>query len=110
MKTIEYFPLYLKDIREFKIISNLEDEEIEKIKKQVEKLLQEAVVVTAESYGLQRYEKIYNINNTSDDVVVRRFNIISKINNRAPFTLKWLDNKLKQLVRRKQLHNKYRLC
>lgn len=98
MKTIEYMPNFLQNVREFKIMSNLEDEELEKLKLQIDNILKEVIVNTSEDYGLQRYEKIYNINVVSDDIDVRRFNIISKINNNAPFTYRWLDNKLKQLV------------
>lgn len=98
MKIIEYIPNFLQNVREFKIISNLEDEELENIRLQIDKILKEVIVNTSESYGLERYEKIYNINNPSEDIVIRRFNIISKINNKAPFTIKWLDNKLKQLA------------
>ena len=98
MQIIKYMPDFLKDVREFKIISNLEDEELEKLKMQIDNILKEIIVNTSKDYGLKRYEKIYNINVISDDIDVRRFNIISKINNKAPFTYKWLDNKLKQLV------------
>ncbi len=98
MKIIEYIPDFLKNIREFKIISNLEDKELENIKLQIDNILKEIIVNTSENYGLQRYEKIYNINDISNDIEIRRFNIISKINNKIPFTYKWLDNKLKQLV------------
>ncbi len=98
MKIIEYIPFFLQKVREFKIISNLEDEELENIRLQIDKILKEVIIETSEGYGLERYEKIYNINTTNEDIDIRRFNIISKINNKAPFTLKWLDNKLKQLV------------
>lgn len=98
MKLIEYMPNFLQNVREFNIISSLEDEELEKLKLQVDNILKEVIVNTSEGYGLQRYEKIYNINVVSADIDVRRFNIISKINNKVPFTYKWLDNKLKQLV------------
>lgn len=98
MKLIDYMPNFLQDVREFNIISSLEDDELEKLKLHIDNILKEIVVNTSEDYGLQRYEKIYNIDVVSADIDVRRFNIISKINNKAPFTYKWLDNKLKQLV------------
>lgn len=98
MKLIEYLPEFLQEIREFKELFNAADVELEKLLEAVNSIEKEAIVDTAESYGLDRYEKIYNIKKTSDDVDVRRFNILSKINNRVPFTLKWLDNKLKQLA------------
>ena len=98
MKIIEYVPNFLQEVREFKILSNIEDEELEKLKLQIDNILKEVIVNTSEDYGLKRYEKIYNIKVISDDMDIRRFNIISKMNNKIPFTYKWLDNKLKQLV------------
>lgn len=98
MKLIEYMPQHLKNIREFQEIFKSEDEQLEYMNNLIAKMLTEIIVKTATSYGLERYEKIYNIKNISDDIDVRRFNILSKINNKVPFTLKWLDNKLKQLV------------
>lgn len=98
MQLIKYLPEFLQEIREFKELFAAEDIELEKLQKAVDSIEKEVIVNTAESYGLDRYEKIYNIKKTSDDVDVRRFNILSKINNRVPFTLKWLDNKFKQLA------------
>ena len=65
MKLIEYFPSFLQDIREFKIISNIEDVELKKIQDRIEEILKEVVVATAETYGLDKYEKIYNIEKTN---------------------------------------------
>lgn len=98
MKIIEYMPNFLQDVREFKIISELEDEELNRLKLQIDNILREVIVDTSEDYGLKRYERIYNINVVSDDIDIRRFNVIAKMNNKAPFTYKWLEHKLKQLV------------
>lgn len=98
MKIIKYIPNFLHNVREFNNICNVEDEELEKLKLRIDNILKEVIVNTSEGYGLQRYEKIYNINVISNNIDVRRFNIMSKINNKIPFTYRWLDSKLKQLV------------
>lgn len=98
MKLIEYLPNFMQEITEFEELFKTEDEELEKLKSQIDNILKEVIVNTSDDYGLKRYEKIYNIDVVSADIDVRRFNIISKINNKAPFTYKWLDNKLKKLV------------
>ncbi len=98
MSIIEYFPLFLQDIREFKIISNIEDIELEKLKAKIEEILKEVIVSNAVDYGLERYEKIYNIEEPSKDVIVRRYNILAKINNRVPYTMNWLKNKLNNTI------------
>ncbi len=98
MKLIEYMPLFLQDVREFKEIFNVEDKEIDSLKEQIENVLKEIIVTTAEGYGLERYEKIYNIQNNTTDIETRRFNILSKINNRLPYSINWLINKLNNTV------------
>lgn len=98
MKLIEYYPLFLQDIREFKLISNIEDTELEKIQNKVEEILKEVIVNTAESYGLNRYEKIYNLSNDTNDLTARKYNILAKINNRVPYTMNWLKNKLNNTI------------
>lgn len=98
MKLIEYMPNFLKDVREYKAIFSSEDIELDLLKKQIEKILDEVIVSKAEDYGIDRYEKIYSIKNTSNDFTTRRFNILSKINNRVPYTLNWLRNKLDNTI------------
>lgn len=98
MKLIEYLPPFLQEVREFKEIFNSEDIELERINKAIDEIKREVIVKTAESYGLDRYEKIYNIVPDTNNIEQRRFNILSKINNKIPFTINWLKNKLETLV------------
>lgn len=96
-KLIEYMPPFLKDVREFNRIFEAEDIEIEKLNSKMNLLLTEVIVNLAESFGLDRYEKIYNINNTSTNIEARRAAILASINNRVGFTYKWLYNYLREL-------------
>lgn len=98
MKLIEYLPKFMQDIREFKELFSTEDIEIEKLNAAIEKITDEVIVKRAQDYGLTRYEKIYNTVNTSSDLEIRRLNILSKMNNRTPFTMKWLEGKLNEMV------------
>ena len=97
-KLIEYMPPFLKNIREFNKISDAEDIELEDLNYNLKKMLTEVIVKTADSYGLDRYENIYNISNTSNNIEIRRINILNKINDILPFTLKWLYNKLEEAL------------
>ncbi len=97
-KLIEYMPPFLKDIREFNKIFDAEDIELEELDYNVKKMLTEVIVKTADSYGLDRYEKIYKINNISNNIEIRRINILNKLNDILPFTLKWLYNKLEEAL------------
>ena len=98
MNLIEYMPPFLKDVREFKVVFSSEDVELNLLKDKIGQVLDEVIVNKAEKYGLERYEKIYAIENVSNDIEVRRFNLLSKINNRIPFTRRWLINKLNNTV------------
>lgn len=97
-KLIEYMPPFLKDVREFNKIFDAEDMELENLNYNIKKMLTEVIVKMADSYGLDRYENIYNISNTSNNIEIRRINILNKINDILPFTLKWLYNKLEEAL------------
>lgn len=98
MKLIEYMPPYLKNVLEFIKIFETEDIEIENMRYLIDKVLKEVIVKTATSYGLDRYEKIYGIVNKAETIEARRMNILFKMNNRVPYTLKWLTNTLNETI------------
>ncbi len=98
MKLIEYMPPYLKNVLEFIKIFDAEDIEIENIRYLIDKMLKEVIVKEATSYGLDRYEKIYGIKNKAETIEARRMNILFKINNKVPYTLKWLINTLDESI------------
>lgn len=98
MKLNEYMPSFLKDVREFKEIFATEDKELEYMNNLIASMLTEVIVKTANSYGLTRYEKIYEITDIASTVEARRTNILLKINNRVPYTKKWLVNLLDAVI------------
>lgn len=98
MSIKKYLPLYLQEVKEFDEICKTEDIELEDLNNKINKLLNEITVANASNVGLSRYEKIYNIKNISTDIEERRFNVLNKMNGKGPFTLNWLNNKLKALV------------
>lgn len=95
---LQYLPEYLQEIREYKEICSTEDIELEQLENKIEEVIKEVNVQTASDYGLSRYEKIFNIVNTTTDIDERRFKVRSKLINQLPFNMKWLENKLKNLV------------
>ena len=80
MKIIEYLPPVLAEIREFKILGESEDLQLNNLKYEINSLTNELFVTTAEGVGLDRWEKILNITNSSTDVEFRRFRILSRLN------------------------------
>lgn len=98
MKLVEYMPPFLKNVLEFNKIFDAEDIEVEDMRYLIDKILREVIVKKATSYGLERYEKIYGIKNIAETIEARRMNILFKINNRVPYTMKWLINTLNESV------------
>lgn len=98
MSLINYLPIFLQNILEYKEIMNVEDLEISDIKAEIENSINEVSIQNATEKGIARYEKILNMKTSSElSLENRRVLVKSKFLNRAPFTVKWLDNKLKSL-------------
>ncbi|MCI9015983.1 MAG: DUF2313 domain-containing protein [Clostridia bacterium] len=112
MKLVEYMPPYLKNVLEYNKIFDAEDIEIENMRHSINTVLREVIVKTARAYGLEKYEKIYDITNKAETIEARRMNILFKMNNRVPYTLKWLINKLNASIGKnnyKLVANRYEL-
>ena len=98
MSLINYLPTFLQNILEYKEIMNVEDIEISDIKAEIENSINEVSIQNATEKGIARYEKILNMKTISElSLENRRVLVKSKFLNRAPFTVKWLDNNLKSL-------------
>lgn len=98
MNLIKYMPPFLKEVREFKEIFGTEDIQIEKLNNQINSMLREVIVKTAEDYGLRRYEKIYGITRPAETLEARRMAILLKMNNRVAYTYKWLIQTLNEAI------------
>ena len=98
MALINYLPNFLQEIKEYKEITDVEEQELEGIKEINNSLPSEISIETATEVGLERYEKILGLKkNTNLSLEDRRFLVKNKFLNRAPFTVNWLSNKLKTL-------------
>lgn len=98
MNLIKYMPPFLKEVREFKEIFGAEDIQIEKLNNQINSMLREVIVKTAEDYGLTKYEKIYGITRPAETLEARRMAILLKMNNRVAYTYKWLIQTLNEAI------------
>lgn len=96
-KLIDYFPSFLQEYEELKIIANTGQTEVEEAWKATEKLLEEPFVYAQGTYGASRLEKILEIKPLDTDTLeVRNFRILSKLNEVLPYTYrtirKYLNN------------------
>lgn len=81
MKLIDYLPQVLKEIYEFKVLSDVGDNELIKLKENIDGIFREMFVYTAEDEGLSRLEGILNLTSgVNDNVDFRRFQILTKLN------------------------------
>ena len=105
-KLINYLPEFLRDIREYKALTTVEDSEIDLLWKGVERAFNDQTVDTATEYGISRLEKIMNINPKSMNMDERKTEIKTRLGQQLPYTEHTLRNTLNEFCGpRKSKHN-----
>lgn len=98
MYLLNYLPRVLKENREFKEIMQTEDDELSVMNNEVENIKKETIINEASEVGISRYEKILGIkDNIGLNIEERRLIVKNLFMNRAPFTVRWLSNKLESI-------------
>lgn len=98
-KINDYLPKVLQSIVEFQQINSDLDVELNNIDKLIDGINNETIVRTATEYGISKWEKALGIiSSDSDSLEVRRFRINNILTSKLPYTLRWLKNKLTQIV------------
>lgn len=98
MSLLNYLPRVLKENREFKEIMQTEDDELSVMNNEVENIKKETIINEASEVGISRYEKILGIkDNIGLNIEERRLIVKNLFMNRAPFTVRWLSNKLESI-------------
>lgn len=99
IKINNYLPKVLQDVTEFKIVNENLDKELTNVDKVIKNIQKEAVVQTASEYGISKWEKTLGIIPTDNESLeVRRFRINNILTSKLPYTLRWLQNKLTEIV------------
>ena len=97
-KLIDYLPTFSRDFREMKAIMQTEQPEFEMAWENAENLLADQFITTATINGVKRWEKIFELKpKITDTLEERRFAVLSKFNDRPPYTLDALKNILNAL-------------
>jgi hypothetical protein len=96
---IEYLPEFLRSVKEYEAILTLaEQPEMVELWKAEENALNDQFVVDSTEYGVSRWEKILGIvPKATDSLDVRKFSILTRINEQLPFTITTLKEQLKSL-------------
>ncbi|MDU1348260.1 putative phage tail protein [uncultured Clostridium sp.] len=98
MRVRDYWIEDIKDIKEFKLIDEIENPEIDKLNKDIADLIDDQFIQTATEKGIARREKILKIAPFADDTLeTRRFRVLARWNEQLPYTYRVLINKLNQL-------------
>lgn len=98
-KINDYLPKVLQDIEEFKIINENLDKELAGIDRIINDIQKEAVVQTASELGISKWENALGIIPSDiESLEVRRFRINNILTSKLPYTVRWLQNKLTEIV------------
>lgn len=99
IKINDYLPKVLQDVVEFQIINENLDKELTPIDKLINDIQKEAVVQTASEFGIKKWENALGIIPSDiESLEVRRFRVNNILTSKLPYTLRWLQNKLTEIV------------
>ncbi|MEH7392387.1 putative phage tail protein [Bacillus sp. JJ1474] len=95
VNVLSYLPPILHEIKELIIISNAENPVLEALWQEIENTLNNKFVISANEDGIGRYEKMLKLNVPATDTLeTRRFRILTRYQEQAPYT----NQVLKQLL------------
>lgn len=90
-----YFPDCMRGISEFARLAQTENVEFDRTWDALDRLCANLFVESADETGVRWWERMTRLPTVaSDPLAVRKFRILLKINNRLPYTMRWLENKL----------------
>lgn len=98
-KLIDYLPIAERNVAEFEaILTTAEQPELSTLWDAIYNAQNDQFIVDATEYGVSRWEKILGIvPKSTDSLDVRRFSVLTRINEQLPFTLTTLKEQLKTL-------------
>ncbi|EPR12337.1 hypothetical protein L323_08490 [Ruminiclostridium papyrosolvens C7] len=95
---LNYLPEFLQDFREFRELAASENPEIRSLWGRLGNVLKEQFIYDSTENGVKRWEAILKINpKGSDSLEVRKFRILTRLNEKLPYTCKKLAQQLETL-------------
>lgn len=96
---LSYLPPVLHEIKELIQIANIENPVLECLWQEIENTLNNQFVITANEKGASRYEKMLKINVPgTDSLETRKFRILTRFQEQAPYTNRVLKKLLNSLL------------
>lgn len=97
-KLIDYLPHFMQRYRELASIMETEQVEIDRLWAEVENALADQFILDATENGVKRWESMLAISPKDTDTIdVRKFKILTKLNQELPYTLRKLEQALTNL-------------
>lgn len=101
---IQYLPGFLQEIREFRELSKAENPEFGLLYKDIDALLNNGFIHTADLQGVKRWEKLLRITTPTSSMEGRKAALLGKWNRTIPYTMTRLYEYLDALTARKNYH------
>lgn len=96
---LQHLPPVLHEIKEFVEIANTENQTINALWQNVADLMNDRFIVTATENGISRREKALKIHpSSSDSIETRRFRLLTRYQEQAPYSWKVLQQLLNNLL------------
>ncbi|MGN4127613.1 putative phage tail protein [Lysinibacillus sphaericus] len=96
---IGYLPTILHEIKEIVAIANVEKPVLEALWQEIENTLNNQFVVSTNEQGADRYEKMLKLNvPATDSIETRKFRILTRYQEQAPYTYRVLKQLLDSLL------------
>jgi len=101
---IQYLPGFLQEIREFQELSKAENPEFKRLYEDIDALLNNGFIRTADLQGVKRWEKLLRITALTSSIEGRKAALLGKWNRTIPYTMTRLYEYLDALTARKNYH------
>lgn len=95
---LNLFPTFYKDILEIEELAATQNAMFNNLEIEFQKALNNQFINTCDVNYLKKYESLFNIINTSDDIEFRRERLLNRMAMNIPFTLRGLKQKLDKII------------
>lgn len=98
--TQELFPSVYDGVLEISVLSETDDVLLDQALAKLERTQLNQFILTADEETISVYEKMFSIlaNPTTETLQFRRERILNRMSLRPPFTMRWLQNKLDEII------------
>lgn len=99
-RILKYWPSFYQDVVDFKALADVEATELDDLDKAIQQSFDDEFVMTSGPQGIERREKMLGIqaDPSTESLDFRRKRILNRYQTKPPFTIRWLQRQLNELV------------